>query len=266
MTEPVSASTLLIANSSGTVVSEVSVAAEVVSTVAADVAAVSGLAAISRFQWYFIGGSLAVIAGMIALECYDDEKALNAKRHWLAAAAYMGLDDHGSAIQELNNWQGASLPPEVWNAKDRADFDMYFRSFKNELAALKNAFDINAAEIERVRGILVDAVNSLVSAIIPILVIVIGSIALQAFFPTTAIAASIGIGATITVIGILAFSIPDLINAISTVTTSVTNNSLSHGFKKDSPAGNKNPDAPDTGLKDIEITWTKHDDAYYKAK
>ncbi|MGY0236399.1 hypothetical protein [Longispora urticae] len=221
------------------------------------------LGALSRLtmgNWAAIAGALLLLAGSIILDQYDDKAALDAATNWAKAADYMGPDDHGSIVQQLNDWEGQHLPEDVWTAADRGAFDDFIRNLKNESAAMRTAFLRNGMEIERVRAMFQDSIDTLSVITIPAMIIAIVAIPMQYFPPTIALATALGIASSTITYSAWGIIITALLAFLAQIGVTMSNDTTS-GFSVNTKAVDTRTDRD---FKDIKITWTHDPDFYMK--
>ncbi|MEV6525460.1 hypothetical protein AB0M43_26255 [Longispora sp. NPDC051575] len=217
------------------------------------------LAAMTRGNWYAIAGAVALLAFTIALDMYDDKDAVKGVEKWMKAADLLGPDDHGSFVQQLNDWEGQYLPEDVWDADDREAFDSFIRNIKNESAAIRTACLRNAGELERVRSFYQDAIDSLGAITIPACIAAIVAIPMQYFPVTAAAAAAIGIAASAITATALVIIGGAIVMALADLGMKLNNNTTD-GFTQDSKATDT---TKDRDFKEISITWANHDPDFY---
>jgi hypothetical protein len=251
MTDP--ANTILIANAAGRVVGT--------HTIQAATAPVRTLNLAAKGNIAMIAGSVVVAAFIALLEMFDEERVNKSIQDWQLASKYL-INQDGSFDQALPRLIESKLPDDAWKASDREEFDKFINRYINEITAVATACDLNAEALEKARDAFHNATDMLVMALIPILVAVIASIAMQFFPPTAPAAEAVGIAGAVAAIGTVAALATYLVSALSSLAPAVNASSAAH-FTSESHPGDVPPGAKDPTLQDITITWV-HDDAYYK--
>ncbi|WP_229402643.1 hypothetical protein [Micromonospora okii] len=240
-------SEILIANASGTVTGT--------HTVAATTAPVRGLLPAARANWMWLVGA-GLIGVMIAyLETFDNDEVNKSIKEWGDAARLLGGDQFGAAM--------AQVPPSEgeWDFDDRDAFELFLRKLGAEINSLAEAFNANKDTLTSARDAFNDAVDALVAALVPILIAVIASVALQAFPATAPIAQAIGVAGLTASVAVLALVFGD-ISAVFTAVTAGFGSNNRFAFVSDSRPGWA-AGGTDPGIKDIKIDWVK-DSSFYR--
>ncbi|TDC55022.1 hypothetical protein E1258_23105 [Micromonospora sp. KC207] len=238
---------ILIANASGAVTGT--------HTVAATTAPVRGLLPAARANWVWLVGAVALGSAIAYLETFDNDEVNNSIKDWGDAARLLGGDQFGAALEQV--------PPsdEEWDFDDRDAFELFLRKLGAEINSLAEAFNANKDSLTSARDAFNDAVTALVEALIPILVAVIASVALQAFPPTAPIAEAIGVAGLTVSVAILALVFGDINALFSTVMAGFQSNNR-FAFVSDSRPGWAST-GTDPDIKDIKIDWVK-DPTFYR--
>ncbi|MER5332117.1 hypothetical protein [Micromonospora sp. NPDC002717] len=238
---------ILIANSSGSVVGTHSVAAQT--------APVRTLAGAARANWVWLVGAGVVIAALIHLESFDNEEISKAVKNWEEAAAYLGGDQFGKAME--------SVPPsdKEWNFEDREAFDKFVQQLNMEVAALATALTANKDALQGIQEHYNAVIDALCQVLWTILIAVIAAVALQAFPATVPLANAIGVAGLTASLAIIALVFQDIGSLFSTITSSFRGADV-HQFTAESKPGFAT--GPDPDIKDIKIDWVQ-DSGFYTA-
>ncbi|MEW2593365.1 hypothetical protein [Micromonospora aurantiaca] len=237
---------ILIANASGTVTGSVSVAQTT--------APVRSAAAIAKGNLVWIAASAALIGTILYLESFDNQEVNESIKKWDEAARLLGADQFGAAM--------AAVPPDAaeWDFDDRDAFDLFLRKLGAEINSLAEAFAANRDTLTAARDAYNDAVSGLAQALMPILVAVIASIALQFFPATTALAQAIGIAGLAATAAILVLVFGE-ISALLHALMAAFHTDSRFTFSADSRPGWA-PTGADPDIKDIKIDWVR-DSKFY---
>ncbi|MGC4886511.1 hypothetical protein [Micromonospora sp. DT227] len=238
---------IFIANASGSVTGTVSVAETT--------APVRSAAAIARGNLMWIAASAGLIGAILYLEMFDNQRVNETIKKWEEAARLLGSDQFGAAM--------AAVPPDAkeWDFDDRDAFDLFIRKLGAEIDSLADAFNTNMETLTSARDAYNDAVSGFAQAMMPVLVAVIASIALQFFPATSALAQAIGIAGLTATAAILVMVFGD-IGALLHAVMAGFNTDSRVMFAADSRPGWA-PTGTDPGIKDIKIDWVK-DSKFYK--
>jgi len=230
-------------------------------SVATRLAPLQSLLGAARAHWVMlIAAGVAGTFCAILAESFQEQKVVEAVQKWKLASRYL-VNQDGSFDQALPSFVDKSLPADVWTASDRAEFEAFISNFLNEIVAVSNALDLNAEELEKARDTFHEIVTALLEVLIPVCLLVIAVIALQAFPVTAPYAEAVGFaGATIT-LATVALLNGQLLSALGAVITGLRGDSVT-SFDKSAHAGNIPPGAADRPLRQITIDWT-HDQGYY---
>ncbi|MGC4893727.1 hypothetical protein [Micromonospora sp. DT31] len=240
-------SQLFIANAAGRVTGTV--------TVAQTTAPVRSAAAIARGNWVWITTSAALVAFIIYLESFDNDQVNESIKKWDEAARLLGADQFGAAM--------AAVSPDAaaWDFDDRDAFDNFLRKLGAEIDSLADAFAANRDILVAARDAYNDAVSGMAQALMPILVAVIASIALQFFPATTALAQAIGIAGMTAAAAVLALVFGDISALLHAVAAAFRTDDR-FTFTADSRPGWA-PSGADPDIQDITIDWVR-DATFYK--
>ncbi|MEE3919431.1 hypothetical protein V2I01_17200 [Micromonospora sp. BRA006-A] len=236
---------ILIANASGTVTGSVSVAQTT--------APVRSAAAIAKGNLVWIAASAALIGTILYLESFDNQEVNESIKKWDEAARLLGADQFGAM---------AAVPPDAaeWDFDDRDAFDLFLRKLGAEINSLAEAFAANRDTLTAARDAYNDAVSGLAQALMPILVAVIASIALQFFPATTALAQAIGIAGLAATAAILVLVFGE-ISALLHALMAAFHTDSRFTFTADSRPGWA-PTGSDPDIKDVKIDWVR-DSKFY---
>jgi len=238
---------ILIANSSGSVVGTHSVAAQT--------APVRTLAGAARANWAWLVGAGVLILAIVHLESFDNDEISKAVKNWGDAAAYLGGDQFGKAME--------SVPPsdKEWNFEDREAFDKFVQQLNMEVSALADALNANKDALQGLQDHYNAVIDALVAVLTTILIAVIAAVALQAFPPTIPLANAIGVAGLTASMAIIAFVFQDIGSLLSTITSSFRGADV-HQFTAESKPGFAT--GPDPDIKDVKIDWVQ-DSGFYTA-
>ena len=190
-------------------------------SVAQTTAPVRSAAAIARGNLVWIAASAALIGTILYLESFDNQQVNESIKKWDEAARLLGA--------EINSLAEA------------------FAANRDTLTAARDAYN--------------DAVSGLAQALMPILVAVIASIALQFFPATTALAQAIGIAGLAATAAILVLVFGE-ISALLHALMAAFHTDSRFTFTADSRPGWA-PAGSDPDIKDIKIDWVR-DSAFYR--
>jgi len=238
---------LLIANSSGSVVGTHSVAART--------APVHSLAAAARANWAWLVGAGVLVIAIVHLESFDNDEISKAVKNWGDAAAYLGGDQFGKAME--------SVPPseQEWNFEDRDAFDKFVQQLNMEVSALVDALNANKDALQGLQDHYNAVIDALVAVLTTILIAVIAAVALQAFPPTIPLANAIGVAGLTASMAVIAFIFQDIGSLLSTIASSFRGADV-HQFTAESKPGFAT--GPDPDIKDVKIDWVQ-DSGFYAA-
>ncbi|MGR6316907.1 hypothetical protein Q2K19_08470 [Micromonospora soli] len=224
-------------------------------SVAATTAPVRGLAAAARANWMWLAFAGVLVAAVAYLETFDNDEVNKSIKEWGDAARLLGGDQFGAALEQI--------PPSdnEWDFDDRDAFDLFLRKLGAEINSLAEAFNANKDTLTSARDAFNDAVDALVEALIPILIAVIASVALQAFPPTAPIAEAIGVAGMAASVAILALVFGDISSLFTTIAAGFQGNNR-FAFVSDSRPGWA-PTGADPDIKDIKIDWVQ-DSKFYQ--
>jgi len=232
-----------------------------IATVATRLSPLQSLLGAARAHWVMlVAAGVAGTFCAILAESFQEQKVAQAVQEWRLASRYL-VNQDGSFDQALPSFVEKSLPADVWTASDRAAFEAFISNFLNEIVAVSNALDLNADELEKARDTFHEIVTALLEVLIPVCLLVIAVIALQAFPVTAPYAEAVGFaGATIT-LATVALLNGHLMSALGSVITALRGDAVT-SFDQRAHAGNIPPGAADRPLQQITIDWT-HDQPYY---
>ena len=240
---------LYITNASGTVTGQVAVRA------GARLSPLRALVGAARAHPVYTGIAVGLLLAIGYLETWNDDEVNRSIRDWNDASRFLKGEQFGAAL-------AACIPAaEDWAADDREAFETSMRQLGQEIEALTAAFDRNAELLKEAAEKYQGIIDGLIEALIPILLIVIAAIVLEAFPHTKAFADAVGmVAASITVV-ILATVWEQLVSLFDALSGAVKGTSAM-AFVADSRPGWAAPGQPDPDIDDIVIKWTMDPSAY----
>lgn len=201
---------------------------------------------------------LCVLAGLLCvLSQFDEAKVNKSIDDWQSAS------QHLTALESrLKDLVDSELPAQNWTAADRHEFDKFVTSFKSEITMIAAVCGNNATNLDKIREAFHDAAKDLYAIVLPTLLLVIASVALQFVPATTAAALGIGAAAGVTIAYTVWQICEFLADVLGTFSSLLTASSTGH-FITESRASDVPPGQGDRDLKEITINWV-HDASYYK--